>query len=112
MGGHKVKEEHRSWGYWTKEILKISFERKLPKLLYVKAETKGRGSDEEFWFNEAWLLHGFGFENFLKLLEEGTICVDIRIGQYADGRTHDHGTGFRVFPDKFDLCFEHRKKIL
>jgi len=99
-------------GYWDKETLKKSFERKLPKLLYVKAEVKGRGSNEEFWFNEAWLLSGFNFDNFLSLLKEGTILVDIRIGQYPDGRSHDHGTGFRVFPDKLDLCFEYREKIM
>jgi len=99
-------------GYWDKETLKNSFERKLPKLLYVKAEARGKGLEEEFCFNEAWLLSGFSFDNFLKLLREGTILVDIRIGQYPDGRTHDHGTGFRVFPDKLDLCFSHREKIM
>ncbi len=99
-------------GYWDKETLKNSFERKPPKLLYVKAETRGSGSNEEFWFNEAWLLSGFDFDNFTQLLKEGTILVDIRIGQYPDGRSHDHGTGFRVFPVKLDLCFRHRKKII
>jgi hypothetical protein len=99
-------------GYWGKETLKEYFERKLPKLLYVKAQIKGRGSNEEFWFNEAWLLSGFSFDNFLNLLREGTILVDIRIGQYPDGRPHDHGTGFRVFPDKLDLCFENRERIM
>lgn len=99
-------------GYWDKEILKNSFERKLPKLLYVKADTKGIGADEEFYFNEAWLLSGFGFENFISLLKEGVILVDIRIGQYPDGRPHDHGTGFRIFPAKLDLCFSHRERIM
>ena len=78
----------------------------------MKAEARGKGLEEEFWFNEAWLLSGFDFDNFLNLLREGTILVDIRIGQYPDGRTHDHGTGFRIFPDKLDLCFSHRKRIL
>ncbi len=99
-------------GYWDKDTLKKSFERKMPKLLYVKADSRGSGSNEEFWFNEAYLLSGFDFENFVRLLKEGTILVDIRIGQYPDGRPHDHGTGFRVLPAKLDLCFEHREKIL
>lgn len=99
-------------GYWDKETLKKSFERKLPKLLYVKTEARGKGLEEEFCFNEAWLLSGFSFDNFLKLFREGTILVDIRIGQYPDGRTHDHGTGFRVFPDKLDLCFSQRERII
>jgi hypothetical protein len=98
--------------YWDKETLKNSFERKLPKMLYVKAETRGKGSDEEFWFNEAWLLSGFDFNNFVQLLKDGIILVDIRIGQYPDGRPHDHGTGFRVLQDKLDLCFIHRERIM
>jgi len=81
-------------------------------LLYVKADSRGTGVEEEFWYNEAWLLKGFDFENFVKLLKEGTILVDIRIGQYPNGRVHDHGTAFRVLPTKLDLCFLFRKRIL
>ena len=99
-------------GYWDRETLKKSFERKLPKLLYVKADTKGSGSNEEFWFNEAYLLSGFDFDNFVRLLKEGVIVVDIRIGQYSDGKPHDHGTGFRILPDKLDLCFKYRERIM
>lgn len=99
-------------GYWNKEVLKKAFEKKYPGLLYVKAESKGKGKKEEFWFNEAWLLYGFSFENFIKLTRVGVIKIDIRIGQYPDGSPHDHGTGFRVLPDKLDLCFSHREKIM
>ncbi|MCK4330603.1 glycosyl hydrolase [candidate division WOR-3 bacterium] len=107
-----ITAQNETVGYWDKETLKNSFEMKLPKLLYVKAEAKGRGSNEKFWFNEAWLLNGFNFKNFLDLLRESVILVDIRIGQYPDGRPHDHGTGFRVLPDRLDLCFKCRKKIM
>jgi len=107
-----ITAENEVVGYWDEETLKNSFERKLPKLLYVKAEARGKGPNEKFWFNEAWLLSGFNFGNFLNLLKEGIILVDIRIGQYPNGRPHDHGTGFRVVPDKLDLCFSHRKKII
>ena len=86
-----ITTQYEILGYWNKEILKNSFERKLPNLLYVKAETRGKGSNEAFWFNEAWLLSGFDFDNFISLLKEGVILVDIRIGQYPNGRPHDHG---------------------
>jgi len=107
-----INPKNEILGYWDKNTLKKSFERKLPKLLYVKAKSKGKGADEEFWFNEAWLLSNFNFDNFLKLLKKGVILVDIRIGQYFDGRPHDHGTGFRALPDKLDFCFEHRKRVM
>ena len=99
-------------GYWDKETIKNSFEKKMPNLLYVKADSRGSGHDEEFWFNEAWLLSVFDFKNFVRLLQEGTILVDIRIGQYPDGRAHDHGTAFRIMPAKLDLCFSYKKRIL
>jgi len=99
--------------YWDREILQKQFLKKYPHaLLYVKADSQGRGSNEEFHFNEAWYMHGFSFSNFIKLLKQKVILVDIRIGQYADGSPHDHGTGFRVMPDKLDLCFSSRKKVL
>ena len=107
-----VSEKLEVLGYWDEKTLKRSFERKLPKLVYVKADSRGKGEDEEFLFDEAWVLSKFSFGKFLKLLEEGVILIDIRIGQYPDGRPHDHGTGFRIQPSKLDLCFSNRTKII
>lgn len=98
--------------YWDKEMLKRTFERKLPKVLYVKADTKKEDESEEFWFNEAWELSGFDFDSFVELLRKGIILVDIRIGQYPNGSVHDHGTGFRVRANNLDLCFLHRKRVI
>ena len=98
--------------YWTQETLQQSFERKYKELLYVKADSHGSDTNEEFHFNEAWLMRGFDFDNFVKLLKNGEIKVDIRIGQYSDGSPHDHGTGFRINPSFLDLIFSKRKKII
>ena len=99
--------------YWDKETLRKSFLRKYPdKLLYVKADSKGRGENEYFHYNEAHLLWGFSFERFTELLTAEDILADIRIGQYPDGRPHDHGTGFRIMPDKLDMCFDSRERII
>jgi len=98
--------------YWDKETLKRTFERKLPKILYVKADTRVQEGNEEFWFNEAWELSGFDFDSFVSLLRKGVILLDIRIGQYPNGRAHDHGSGFRVPPNKLDLCFSKRVRVV
>lgn len=113
--GPAPREE--SYCYWSREVLQQTFERKLPRLLYVKADWRGRGASEEFWFNEAQLLQDFRFENFLDQLRQGKILIDIRIGQWPPGhpqagQPHDHGTGFRVFPDNLSLCFSKRTKVL
>ena len=57
-------------------------------------------------------MRGFDFDNFVKLLKNGEIKVDIRIGQHPDGSPHDRGTGFRIFPDKLNICFSKRKRIV
>jgi hypothetical protein len=102
---------------WSREVLRKAFERKLPRLLYIKAQHRGRGAAEEFWFDEAHLLQGFGFENFGEQLRQGKILVDIRIGQWPPGhphagQPHDHGTGFRVFPDNLEFCFASRQRVV
>ena|SRR3989344_6361924 len=107
-----VMENGQVLGYWDNKTLQDKFEKKFPRLLYVKADSRGRGKNEEFWFDEAWLLSDFSFKNFLRLLKEGTVLVDIRIGQYPDGRTHDHGTGFRVSPRRLERCFHTRERII
>ena len=114
----RVEINHNEYGnmqvpYWNIEDLEASFMRKYPEnLLYVKADCKGSGGREEFHFNEAWLMRGFDFENFTNLLASGKIRVDIRLGQYPDGRLHDHGTGFRVIPDNLGLCFTNRERVV
>jgi hypothetical protein len=115
VGSDRVKlvsESREVLGYWDEATLRERFVRKIPRLLYVKADSRGSGPDEEFWFNEAWLLSGFDFRNILELLKEGKILVDIRIGQYPDGKPHDHGTGFRIHPGQLELCFLNRKQVL
>ena len=113
-----IEINHLNYGtmstpYWRKQDLENAFNKKYVKnLLYVKADSRNRGKNEEFHFNEAWLMYGFDFDNFMQLLKEGKILVDIRIGQYPDGKLHDHGTGFRILPDKLDLCFSNREKII
>jgi hypothetical protein len=99
--------------YWPKNIFEQSIANKYRKsLLYVKADSKGDGQNEEFHFNEAWLLQGFDFAKFTEQLDKGMLKVDIRLGLYEDGRYHDHGTGVRIQPTLLDLCFSTRKQIL
>ncbi len=107
-----VSATHEELAYWDEPTLKNSFTQKLHHLLYVLADYRGSGGREEFWFNEAWFLSGFDFNGFKQAVSDGVICIDTRIGQYPDGTTHDHGTGFRVFPDKLGACFSQREKVL
>jgi hypothetical protein len=105
-------ESRKVVGYWDKETLKSAFEKKLPRVIFVRADSRDNMDQEEFWYNEAWLLSGFSFEGFLTLLRDGKILTDVRIGQHPDGRGHDHGTCFRVRQANLDICFAKRDRIM
>ena len=98
--------------YWDREILRKVFEKKyLHSLIYVEANARGQGRSEEFLFNIAYELSGFNYDSMIELLERGVVKIDIRIGQYPDGSTHDHGTGFRIQPQYFEELFLVRNEV-
>lgn len=100
--------------YYSRLYLQQAFERKYGhRLVYVLADDrKTRSLPEEFWYNEAHLMSGFDFSGFLELVRDRTIKLDLRLGHHPDGRPHDHGTGFRVFPRDLPRCFSHVESIL
>ncbi len=97
--------------FWSINILKSQLTKKLgDKFLYVKADNRGNGVNEEFLFESAYLVEGFCAEKIIGLINKGSIYIDLRIGQYHggknEGKTHDHGTGLRIKEKDQQLLFE------
>ena len=50
------------------------------------------------------------FQKFIQFVKEGLIVYDIRIGVYgtgtSKGKTHDHGSGFRVLKNNIPKVFK------
>lgn len=99
--------------YWEREKLRKAFEKKYKnKFVYAKAQSRGTGADEEFYFEEAYEVSGFDYDAMIELLEQGRIYIDLRIGQYANGKTHDHGTGFRIREIDQPKLFKVNRKVV
>lgn len=99
--------------FWNRNALKRSFDRKYKnKFVYAKAQSRGSGASEQFSFTEAYEVSGFSYESFVELLEQGQFYSDLRIGQYPNGRTHDHGTGFRIREADQPLLFKINERIV
>ena len=103
--------------YWSVDTLKRQLDKKLGnRFLYVKADSRGEGANERFLFESAYLVEGFSAEKIIDLLNAGSIYVDLRIGQYHggknDGKTHDHGTGFRIKERDQSSLFECIKRLV
>ena len=86
--------------YWSFENIEKSLNEKLKFISVVGADEKVENNINYFQYNKIQLITGLTLENFLTALENGDIFVDIRIGVYNTGKnkgkTHDHGTGFRI----------------
>lgn len=105
----------RSCGY-TYVDMAIHLQDKLNKLFYVSAERSfNDDGTESFYFNHAEIYTAVSFEKFIKMIDEGLVMYDIRIGSYKSGKDfgkcHDHGSGFRVKEANLHLLYEDFEEI-
>lgn len=98
--------------YWKVDILRKKFNEKLPALVYVLAKRKTIKGKEHFHFNEAYLLSGFDFDRFKKMVRKDYIVVDFRMYYKPNGSVRNHGTGFRIKTNKLDKSFIKKIKLI
>jgi len=98
--------------YWDMESVQKKFGNKLPALVYVLAESKEIKGKEHFHFSEAYLLSGFDFEVFKKMVKKDQIVVDFRMYYKPNGSVRNHGTGFRVKINKLYNCFRNKDRLI
>jgi len=98
--------------YWDTESVQKKFGNKLPALVYVLADTKEEKGREYFHFNEAYLLSGFDFDLFQKMVKKDQIVVDFRMYYRPNGSVRNHGTGFRIKINKLYNCFRNKDQLI
>jgi len=98
--------------FWDMKSLAQKFADKLPALVYVLADSKMVRGKELFHFNEAYLLSGFDFELFKKMVKKDYIVVDFRMFYKPNGSVRNHGTGFRVKINQLYNCFSKKERLI
>jgi len=100
--------------YWTFDDLKKASS-KIKSLMLVLAEEKTENERRFYHYNRAEIYHNFSFEKLLENIENGSIMFDIRIGIHNSGKnkgkTHDHGSGFRIKRENLKNIYETYDKI-
>jgi len=95
--------------YYDFETLRRIVEQKCQNIAYISAESKIQDGHEHFKYQSAVLLTGLTFEKFIDAVKQGLILYDIRIGVYKTGisigKTHDHGSGFRIKKQNIEKVF-------
>lgn len=98
--------------YWDMESVQKKFGNKLPALVYVLTESKEIKGKEYFHFNEAYLLSGFDFKLFKRMVKKDQIVVDFRMYYRPNGSVRNHGTGFRIKINKLYNCFRNKDRLV
>lgn len=100
-------------GQWKISHLTEQFERKMPNLIVVFADTKlSKKNEEEFCYNEAYYLKNVNKEIFLDYINKSIIIMDIRIHLKPKGTVRNHGTAFRIEEKNLVNCFLNKEKII
>ncbi len=86
--------------FWSFSVLEKALEKKIKKVAVLYGDEKIEEGQHFVRYTSMRILEGLTFEKLLSSIEEGLLLIDIRIGVYASGKnagkTHDHGTGFRI----------------
>jgi len=108
-----VHEDAGTCAIYPLDWLQNKFEDKFPELVMVFADTEIRDGREYFHYNEAYHLNGFDSEEFLDLMREGEITVDLRMHLKPSGANRNHGTAWRIEDEsELDRAFEERTPLL
>jgi hypothetical protein len=96
------------------EILRKTTQKKFNKLFIVTADVQKKDKIEFYHFTKAEVFFDLDFNKFISEIESGNIRLDLRIGVNkrvggkSFGKTHDHGSGFRIKKDRIDAIFNSK----
>lgn len=97
---------------WKLEVLIEQFEKKMPNLIVVLADSRiTEAGIEEFWYNSAYLLEDGNKNTFIDFIKKGIIIVDVRIHLKEKGTVRNHGTAFRIEEKYLVDCFLNKTKL-
>ena len=97
---------------WPIQVVLQRFRKKMPTLVTVHAETRKTGRVEEFRFDEAYYLSNPDSHNFLKLIQEGQVVVDIRMHLNPNSSVRNRGTAFRIDESSLGRCFGTSERLI
>ncbi len=98
--------------YWNVQKIIFLFS-KIKNCCYVEGEIDKKNKIVKF--NKMSIYKNADIDLFWSLLNNDDIVVDFRIGVYKsgknEGKTHDHGTGFRIKKNKIECLYKEKIEI-
>lgn len=100
-------------GYYDIDTLSQKFTDKIGNsLVYVPAQNRGSGVNEEFWYDEAYLYKDFSPSLFLDTIKGGNLAIDFRVHLKPSGAGRSRGTGLRIRKELLDDVYVSKERIM
>lgn len=87
-------------GHWPFAVLQQRLQEKLREVVFVGARTRGAGASEQFHYTSVTWCSVPSLDAFLAALDDGDVIVELRMHVKATGGGRNHGTAFRIRPDR------------
>ncbi len=97
---------------WDVYVVVGVFSSKLSRLLFVLADRRTIKGQEEFHFNEAYLLTEPNPRNFLIVFKNSLVGIDLRMHLQENGTVRNRGTGFRMREKDMLELYGNKRKLL
>lgn len=95
--------------FWSFSLLEEKLYRKLRYLAVIDAKKKIINNQTYYRYDHITLYQLKSFEQFLKLIEDGTIIITFTVGVFLSGKRkgqmHNHGTAFRISKEHLEDLF-------
>jgi MvaI/BcnI restriction endonuclease family len=106
-----VDFEGTAVGYYSFEILEKRLKEKLRDMFVALASTRDTGQDESFLYHSAIFCSNPSATEFVRLIEQGDIMLEIRMHITPSGGCRNHGSGFRIKMNKWPELFASVQEV-
>lgn len=107
-----LSSNHELLAEWDVYVVVGVFSSKLSRLLFVLADRRIIQGQEEFHFNEAYLLTEPNPRNFLNAFKNSLVGIDLRMHLKGNGTVRNRGTGFRMREKDMLELYGNKSKLL
>ncbi len=97
---------------WDVFVLVGKFSSKMSRLLFVLADRRTRDGQEEFHYNEAYLLTEPNPRNFLEAFNKSLVGIDLRMHLKENGAVRNRGTGFRMREKNMIELYKNKRRLI
>jgi len=114
---NQVKLIHKASGevvaVWSIYTIVGKFISKLERAIFVFAQSrKNEEGNEEFYFDEAYLLEQPLPDKFMEAFAKSIIAIDIRMYIKDSGAVRNHGTGIRIFEKDIPQLYGKKRELI